>query len=184
MGFSKPLFFVPSRACRSDDPRPIINITGLTDGQTIKKTPLEIRGMITASENFDYYRIEWGKGSQPLTWTVLVDDVESPQETPGTLYEWDLEEIESSIVTLKFYVHSTEGMYAEKLFTLNIQLPTPTPTKTATPTRTPSPSMTPTETATQTQTSTLTPTEMVTPTATITSTPSQTGTLTTTSTPP
>ena len=184
MGFSKPLFFVPSRACRSDDPRPIINITGLTDGQTIKKNPLEIRGMITASENFDYYRIEWGKGSQPLTWTVLVDDVESPQETPGTLYEWDLEEIESSIVTLKFYVHSKEGMYAEKLFTLNIQLPTPTPTKTATPTRTPSPSMTPTETATQTQTSTLTPTEMVTPTATITLTPSQTGTSTTTSTPP
>jgi len=188
MGFSKPLFFVPERECRSDDPRPIINLTGLTDGQTIKTNLLEIRGMITASENFDYYRVEWGKGSQPIKWTVLVDNVESPQETPGTLYEWDLEEIKSGIVTLKFYVHSTKGTYAEKLITLNVQLPTPTPTSTSTPTRTPTPSLTPTETITLTQTSTALPTEILTatPTATSTSTPAPTGTstMTSTATPP
>jgi membrane peptidoglycan carboxypeptidase len=186
MGFSKPLFFVPSRECRSDDPRPVINITGLSDGQTIKRDSIKIQGMITASENFDYYRIDWGKGSQPLKWEVLVDKVESPQATPGMLYEWDLEEVGSGIVTLRFYVHSTEDTYAEKLIVLDIQLPTPTPTSTPTSTRTPTPTFTPTETSLPTQTSTAEPTETstVTPTSTNTVEFTPTGTFTTTPTPP
>ena len=61
MGFSTPLFFVPKRACRIDDPRPVIKLVGLDEGQTIAQNPLKIQGMITA-ENFDYYRIEWGRG--------------------------------------------------------------------------------------------------------------------------
>ena len=165
MGFSTPLFFVPERACRADDPRPIITLTGIAEGQNITVSPFEIRGMITATQNFEYYRIEWGRGAEPISWNVLVDNVGTPQETPGLLHEWDLEDVEPGIVTLKIYVHSTEDTYAEKKITLNIQLPTPTPTETPTPT------LTPTETPTPTITPTPTPTETPTPTPTPTNTP-------------
>jgi len=159
MGFSNPLFFAPERACRADDPQPVIELTGISDGQTISANPLEIRGTITATENFDYYKIEWGKGSDPLTWDVLVDEENTPKESSAVLYEWDLEDVGPGMVTLKFYVHSTEDTYAEKLISLNIQLPTPTPTNTptATPTFTPSPTPTTTPTPTSTPTATNTP---------------------------
>ena len=163
LGFTTPLVFVPERACRADDPRPVITLTGLIDGQTISTSPFEIRGMITATENFDYFRIEWGNGSEPSDWEVLVDNERDPQETPGILYEWDLEDIEPGVITLRVYVHSTEDTYAEKLFRLNIQLPTPTPTSTPTPTLTPTMTLTPTPTETlaplPTETPTPTPTE-------------------------
>lgn len=171
MGFSTPLFFVPERACRADDPRPIITLTGIAEGQNVTVSPLEIRGMITATQNFDYYRIDWGRGAEPINWNVLVDNVGTPQETPDLLHEWDLEEVEPGIVTLKIYVHSTEDTYAEKKITLNIQLPTPTPTETPTPT------LTPTETPTSTITPTPTPTPTSTPTSTETPTPTSTSTI-------
>jgi len=163
MGFSTPLFFMPDRACRADDPHPIIELSSISEGQTINTSPLEIKGVITATENFDYYRIEYGKGGDPVTWKTLVEEEHSPQEDRGTLYEWDLEELDAGIYTLKFYIHSTEDTYAEKLVTLNIQLPTPTPTQT--PTHTP--------TLTPTPSSTITPTDMDTPTTTPTRTPTQ-----------
>jgi membrane peptidoglycan carboxypeptidase len=183
MDFSKPLFFVPDRACRADDPRPVINLTGISDGDTVKTSPLEIRGMVTATENFGYYRIEWGRGSDPVSWKVLVDNVNSPQETPDTLYEWDLEDVKPGIITLKIYVHSTDDTYAEKLISLNIQLPTPTPTQTTTPTETSTPTSTPTETIAPSITPTPTSTNTTTPTQTPTPTPTPTSLLTPTPTP-
>lgn len=173
LGFPTPLFFVPERACRADDPRPIITLTGIADGQNITERPLEIRGMITATQHFEYYRIEWGRGSDPSEWEVLVDEVRSPQETPGLLYEWDLEDVEPGLITLKIYVHSTQDTYAEKLIRLNLQLPTATPTETPTETLTPTPTITPTMTVTPTiaPTMTVTPTPTVVPTETFTETP-------------
>ena len=150
LGFSTPLVFVPERACRADDPRPIITLTGIADGQTITSSPFEIRGMIAATNNFEYYRIEWGRGPDPDSWEVLVDEVRTPQETPDTLYEWDLEDVEPGIITLKIYMHSTVDTYAEKLFNLNIQIPTATPTVTPTFTNTPIPTEIPTQTETPT----------------------------------
>lgn len=167
LGFSTPLVFVPERVCRADDPRPIITLTGLADGQTITSSPFEIRGMIAATDNFEYYRIEWGRGPDPDSWEVLVDDVRTPQETPGTLYEWDLEDIEPGVITLKIYMHSTEDTYAEKLINLIIQIPTATPTVTPTFTSTP----TPTEIPTQTETPLPTDTPEPSPTPTNTPTP-------------
>jgi penicillin-binding protein 1C len=181
MGFSTPLFFAPERACRADDPQPVIDLVGLSDGQTINTNPLEIRGIISASDNFDYYQIEWGEGSDPVSWNVLVEKQGTPQETSGLLYEWDLEDVEPGMITLKFYIHSTEDTFAEKLISLNIQLPTPTPTQTPTPTTTPtgtptltptpSPTITPTPTNTQTPTNTVEPTPVPSSTPTVTVTP-------------
>jgi len=84
LGFSRPLFFVPERACRADDPRPIITLTGVADGETISVSPFEIRGMVTATQDFEYYRIEWGQGSEPSTWEVLVDEERTPQPVSYT----------------------------------------------------------------------------------------------------
>lgn len=166
-GFSTPLVFVPERACRADDPRPIITLTGLTDGQTINVSPLEIRGQISATKNFDYFRIEWGKGEKPSSWEVLVDNERDPQETPGLLYEWDLSDIKPGVITVRIYIRSTEDTFAEKLLRLNIQIPTPTPTQTPMPTQTLAPTETPTFTATE---------EPVAPTETPTQIPSETPT--------
>ena len=180
MGFSDPLFFAPDRACRSDDPQVVIDLIGLSDGQTINTNPLEIRGVIDATENFDYYQIEWGEGSDPVSWNALVENERTPQENNGLIYEWDLEDIEPGMITLKIYVHSTEDTFAEKLISLNIQLPTPTPTNTPTGTPTytptPSPTITPTPTSTQIPTNTPAPTNTVEPTPVPSSTPTVTET--------
>jgi membrane carboxypeptidase/penicillin-binding protein PbpC len=165
MGFSQPLFFAPDRACRADDPRPIINLTGFSDGDTIEASELIIAGMITATEHFDFYRIEWGKGNEPISWEVLVDNTKVPQESEDEIYKWDLREIDSGIITLKVYVYSTEDTYAEKRYTLNIKVPTPTPTETPLPTETSTPTPTPTETEIPTQTPTLVPSPTPTPTS-------------------
>ncbi len=191
MDFSTPLFFEPERACRADDPQPEIKFTGLKNDDTIKTNPLEIRGVVTASENFDYYQIEWGKGVDPVKWKTLVEREETPQETSDILYEWDIDEIDADRITIKITLHSTKGTYAEKTVSLKIQLPTPTPTNT--PTATDTPTLTPTSTGTpipsstptMTPTQTPTPTETMTPTSTNTSTrtPTSTATFTATSSP-
>jgi membrane peptidoglycan carboxypeptidase len=183
MGFSTPLFFAPERACRADDPQPVIKFSGISDGEMIKSSPLKISGIVKASESFDYYQLEWGRGSDPVKWKTLVEHEESPQETSGVLYEWDLDDIKPGIITIKLTLFSTEDTYAEKLISLNIQLPTPTPTETPmqtetlTPTASGTPTSSPTHTLTPTQT--LTPTETPSPTSTFT--PTLTPTITTVS---
>jgi hypothetical protein len=149
----------------------------------IKSSPLKISGIVKASESFDYYQLEWGRGSDPVKWKTLVEHEESPQETSGVLYEWDLDDIKPGIITIKLTLFSTEDTYAEKLISLNIQLPTPTPTETPmqtetlTPTASGTPTSSPTHTLTPTQT--LTPTETPSPTSTFT--PTLTPTITTVS---
>jgi hypothetical protein len=176
MEFSTPLFFKPERACRADDHQPEIEITGISEGDTIKTSPFKIRGIVTASSDFDYYQIEWGKGSNPVKWKALVEREESPQEISGVLYEWDIDEIEADRITLKITLHSTKGTYAKKKISLKIQLPTPTPTNTPTATETPEPTSTSTSTLTPSSTPTLTPTQTLTPTETLTPTPTHTST--------
>ena len=45
MGFTKPIFFSPSRECKATDPRPNLSFSNLTEGQTITSSPLEIFGV-------------------------------------------------------------------------------------------------------------------------------------------
>jgi len=181
MGFSTPLFFEPERACGADDPQPEIKFTGLKNDDTIKTSPFEIRGVVTASENFDYYQIEWGKGTDPVKWETLVEREKTPQEISDILHEWDLDEIDADRITIKITLHSTEGTYAEKTVSLKLQLPTPTPTNKPTATKTPKPTATSTDTPIPPSTPTLTPTQTLPPTETLTPTPTNTSTRTPTS---
>ena len=172
MGFDQPLFFVPPRLCKADDPRPLLKFSSPREGNTIRNTPLKIIGQAGATANFDYYQLDYGLGSDPVKWERLTRGGNQIQDG-GELYEWDLADLPAGEVTLRLKVFSTTDTYAELKLHLNLQVPTPTPTPTETPT--PTPTFTPTPTATPTPTETPTPT--VTPTPTITPTPTETPTL-------
>lgn len=172
MGFEKPFTFAPDRECRADDARPQIAILAPRSGDTITTSQLEIFGQATATQFFDYFRLEYGLGEDPDEWKLL-EESKQPLAQPDKLYTWDLSEVPSGEITLRLYMHSTEDTYAEIKVRLNLQVPTPTPTPT--PTETPTP--TPTQTSTPTTTPTITPTPSETPhlpKATLTHTPTAT----------
>ncbi len=161
MGFSKPIFFSPSRTCNAGDSRPLLQFTSPNDGETIKENPLEIFGQVGATGDFDYFTLDYGIGSDPIQWDSLKRG-NTPVEQPGKLYEWDLEDIPSGEVTLRLSIFSIKDTFAEIMRHINVQVPTPTPTPTNTPTQTATPTSTSTPTPTPTQT--LRPTSSQTPT--------------------
>jgi membrane peptidoglycan carboxypeptidase len=168
-GFSKPLFFVPQRQCTAEDPRPLLQFTSPRDGETITSSPLVVTGQAGASGNFKSYRLEFGLGTDPVQWELLVQNG-IPENDPAQLYEWNLEDLPAGTVTLRLYLESTLDTYAEVRIRINLQVPTPTPTPTPTFTPTPSPTTTPTPTST----STITPTPTETPAPSDTPIPSST----------
>jgi len=165
-GFSSPLFFTPPRECTENDPRPLIEIVGLINGQTINSSPLEIMGVIDATANFKDYKLEYGVGEQPTTWKPLVENVAIPVRSTSKIYEWDLKEVEPGIVTIKITLFSTNETYAEKKIVLFLAVATPTPTLTPTMTPTETPTLTPTVTETPIVVPTRTPIPTDTPTPT------------------
>ncbi|MCJ7694352.1 MAG: penicillin-binding protein, partial [Anaerolineaceae bacterium] len=174
MGFPKNLFFVPSRECREDDSRPMIEFAGLINGQTINTSPLDIFGIVDATSNFKEFWIDYGVGTEPLSWNMLIDHVMSPVRSVSKLFEWDLDEVEPGVISLRIVILSTNDTYAFKKIALILAVPTKTPTVTPTETQTATPTETPTTTETPTPTITLTPT----PSSTSTPTSSQTSTAT------
>lgn len=162
-----PIFFSPARECRSDDPHPTIVFVGLNEGQTINTSPLDIYVVVDAPD-FKEFRLDWGEGQKPDSWKALVKEETSRYTQPEKLYTWKLDKVKAGVITLRIYLYSKTGTYAEKRIHLNIQVPTPTPTATYTPTTTTTPTSTPTQT--------LTPTPSLTPTLTETPAPSQTPT--------
>jgi penicillin-binding protein 1C len=174
MGFTKKAFLVPDQTCSDNDSRPLLEIASPRDGDVISSSPLKIFARVDATSNFEKYRLEYGMGEDPVQWEILQEDTE-PVDDLTEVYSWDLEEFEPGIVTLRIYVKSTEGGFAEKMIRLDIQVPTitptPTPTSTETPTPTPTETPTPTDEPTNTPTETPTPTASRTPTVTLTPTP-------------
>lgn len=164
MGFSRPVFFVPSRICGSNDPRPILGISSPNDGSTIREIPLEIFGQASATGDFDYYQLDYGFGRDPIQWERLKKET-LPVDQPGKLYEWDVVDLPTGEVSLRLSVYSVYGTHTEVKLNLNLQVPTPTPTPTETPTQTATPTVTatPTSTPTVTQTPTPSPTSTVQP---------------------
>ncbi|MDI6768574.1 MAG: transglycosylase domain-containing protein [Anaerolineales bacterium] len=185
MGFTDEIFYAPDRECQQGDPHPKLDFVGLRDGQEISASPLDIFVVADGTQNFQFFRMEYGLGDDPDTWTTLVDTTSSPVTAPAKIYTWELTEITGDGITLRLYMRSNAGGFAEKRIHLRLRLPTPTPTPTQTPTPTPTftPTQTPTSTPTITPTVTQTPTPTFTPTSTQTPTPTFTPTSTQTPTP-
>lgn len=153
-GFNPPVTFVPQRECKADDPRPNLVFVGVEDHQTIYQNPLDLYAVVNATANFKDFYLEYAVGENPKQWKMLVPRGGHASDQPQKLLTWNLDNVPSGIVTLRLYMEGKGGVYAEKLFRLNIQAPTPTPTMTptATPTQTPTPTLTPTPTITPTET--------------------------------
>ena len=160
-GFPKEITFTPPRECQADDPRPKLEFTSLHAGDTIKSSPVSISGIAYATQWFDYWRLEYGIGEDPVEWQTL-EQKKLPIANSDVLTIWNLDDLiqenVSGPVTLRLYLHSTEDTHAEIKLIVNLSVPTPTPTPTMTPTETPTPTLTPTITSTPTVTATSTPT--------------------------
>ncbi|MCL4559363.1 MAG: transglycosylase domain-containing protein [Chloroflexi bacterium] len=144
LGFTKPITFAPERACKADDPRPILSFTGLSDGQIITANTLDINGVVDASADFGEYRLDYGVGDNPSEWKTLMEHGTAPIKQPGKIYTWDLKDMPAGRITLRLYLQSSKNTYAVKKIHLDLQVPTPTPTLTVTPSPTATFTLTPT----------------------------------------
>jgi len=169
-GFKTPIFFAPTKACTASDPRPILSIASPDDGDLIDENPIDIYGQADATDHFYLYRLEYGHGDDPVEWEQIYQK-KVPVDEPERIYEWDVNEIEAGIITVRLYMESTEDTYAEVHIRLDMQVPTPTPTPTPTATETPTPTLTPSPTQTPVPTITPSPTPTLIPTDEPTSTP-------------
>lgn len=119
MGFSKPITIAPTRQCRADDPNPNLAYVSPHEGDTITTSPLSIIAIANAREWFKDFRLEYGLGRDPDTWTLLTEK-NLPIKQPEEIYRWDLSEIPDGEITLRLYMDSTEGTYAEKRLHLEV----------------------------------------------------------------
>jgi hypothetical protein len=152
-------FFAPDRECSASDPRPALEFTSPTNGSVITESPLPISGVIDVRNggSFTNWRLEWGNGTDPQEWTMLVQGSNTfPQ--PELIYTWDLRDMPSNQITLRLYMTNGEEFYAERRIALSLNLPVPTATVTPTPTLVP-----PTAFPTDTQAPVVVPTETLTP---------------------
>ncbi|MCX6053567.1 MAG: transglycosylase domain-containing protein [Chloroflexi bacterium] len=167
IGFEPPITFVPSRVCRAEDPRPTLVFVGVEENQTLSASPIDLYAVVNASSDFDHFYLEYGLSDKPTAWTRIVEAGGTASPAPQKLLSWDISDLPPGTVTLRLYMKSKNNGYAEKLFRLNLQVPTRTPTPTSTATLTQTPTLTLTPTATETGT----PTPTETPTLTLTSPP-------------
>lgn len=135
--------YAPERECSAKDPQPIIELN-LNDGEVITSPILNIKGSATADEGFKGWRLEYGLGAEPASWTVLSES-NNPIKN-DRLYQWDLSNLPNGIISLRLTLIGDKAEL-EKRIAFNLSLPAPTqppPTPTPTATLTPPPSETPT----------------------------------------
>ena len=169
-GFQNDIQFMPSRACKADDPRPRLAFISPNSGNSITSNPLGIFVVADATQWFDWVRLDYGFGENPRKWQAL-EQRNTPFRDAGLFYEWDLTDLPPGLITLRLLMQSSEGTTAELRIPLDLQVPTPTPTPTPIPTETPTPyptsteipTLIPTETLIEFPTVTLVPTPSVTP---------------------
>ena len=139
-GFTN-ILFPPARACAASDPRPDLQFSNLTDGETITTDSLNITVVASATSGFQSFTLEYGVGSNPSQWYQLVNST-SPVTTPTTVSAWDLTGLPYQQITLRLHMQGSGSAYAERMVHLNLSLPTATPTQTVTATPTAPPTAT------------------------------------------
>jgi penicillin-binding protein 1C len=171
-GWTRPFYFNLEKPCGPDQPRPKLGILFPSDGQTVTTNPLDIYGVVDATNGFQSYTLDFGIGENPDVWGRLVNDNASPVPQPAKIYSMDMTNIPPGVVTLKLRMKAREGdHYAEKKIRF-LYVPPPTPVPTLTPTVTFAPTFTPTLEPTWTSVPpTFTPTPTDTPSPTPTDTP-------------
>ena len=168
--FSKNIVFAPDRECAKKDPQPDLQITTPSDGDKINAGSIEIFGIITVSDNFGRWSLEYGKGTEPSEWVFLVEESDSEHKTKEKLANWDFsdEDLSDGVYTLRLTLHGEKGdAIAQRLITVTLKLPSPTETPTlpftSTPTASPAATLTFTPTPTETASPTLPVVETNTP---------------------
>jgi len=175
MGLTRdPIVINEDYVCDANDPRPILEFASPRHNDVVSSSPLKIFGKVDATGSFDEARLEYGPGRDPVQWdTIFV--IDNPNKDMSEIYSWDISDLPTGLYTLRLYMTSTNGGYAEKQILIDNRVPTPTPTPTVSPTPTstlsPTPTISPTASETPVDTSTTTPTSTDTPTSTHTPTP-------------
>ncbi len=138
MGFEDPVFFVPERECRADDPRPILEFISPREGDRIEANTVDFYVMADATNGFESLELEYGRGEKPDRWETLFRGRDRIRQS-GVLATWELDGLPDGLYTFRLRIYSQQGTHAEKLMRLVVQVPTPTPA----PTDTPYPTLTP-----------------------------------------
>lgn len=137
-GFPDPIVIKPERECQLDDPRPIIDLIGVSNNAVISDNSFVIAGVIDATANFKQFKIHWGEGSDPNEWYSLTPDwITYPISSAAEILTWDLSDVDADVITLRVTMHSTINTEVQKKWVLQLDIPTPTPTLTPIPTMTP-----------------------------------------------
>jgi membrane peptidoglycan carboxypeptidase len=159
-GLPRDPIYAPERECTASDPQPVIDLN-LSDGQVVTTSNLEIKGSAAADSGFKNWKLDYGQGADPNSWSGLAQS-DSPVKN-GSLYSWNLSAIPNGILTLRLTLVGDKAQ-VEKRVSFNLSLtPTPTP---IIPTNTATPTLMPTETSTPVTvipTDTIIPTETPTP---------------------
>lgn len=155
-GFSDPVLFTPERECSGDDPRPTIVFVGMSDGMDVTTPVMDIYAVVKASKDFSKFKLQYGVGSNPAKWHTIMSSKQE-YDQPEKLISWNVYEANATRITLRIYMQSSKGTFAEKRVRLNLLVPTLTPTLSPTPTETPEPTQTLVPTETQTPEASQTP---------------------------
>lgn len=162
IGFSEPIYFVPTETCSLEDPQAKIEFAFPKNGEIVSADELGIYAIVTAEEHFSEYNLYIGTGENPTEWTHLITENKKYTQ-PSQIYNLDLKELPNGPITLRLVIRSNIRTKMDTTVTFNLTRPTatpsPTPTTTSTPTMTLTPTATLTPTLTATRTPTLTPTE-------------------------
>ena len=110
-------------------------LLGLNDGMTISASPLDIYAVVSATENFESFRLQYGVGNNPSKWHTLYKS-DNQEKEPEKLVTWDVYEADAARVTLRIVMTSTKDTTAEKRIHLNLDVPTLTPSPEPTMTNT------------------------------------------------
>ncbi len=154
IGFEEPIKFAPSKTCGKNDPKATVSFTNLSNGQSFSQSPIDIYGIADATGLFKDFYLEYGYGQNPSKWIKIVKPGGGASNASRKLASWDISDLEQGLVTLRLVAESTSGGKVQATVSINLSMPTPTPTLTPTET----PTLTPTETPTVTPPATETPT--------------------------